>query len=196
MNTNQTKKAVFLDRDGVLNEEVQYLHRIEDFVWIPQAPAAIRRLNQAGFLTIVVTNQAGVARGFFSENDVNHLHRFIAEQLQPFGANIDAFYYCPYHEEGTVAAYRCKSDLRKPETGMFLRAIDEWHIDPVRSFVVGDKNSDIEPGRRLGIKTILVETGYGAEHKATTNADYIETDLSAAVARILQICNTTPSKTA
>src|SRR5690606_15961274 len=140
------RRAVFLDRDGVLNVEVNYLYRVEDFAWIPGAPEAVRRLNEAGFVTLVVTNQAGVARGYFTEADVECLHRHMQAELARAGAHIDAFYYSPYHPEGTVEAYRRASDCRKPGTALFERALREWRVDPARSFVVGDKNSDVEPG--------------------------------------------------
>lgn len=186
-------RAVFLDRDGTLNREIKYLYRPEDFAWVPGAPEAVRSLNEAGLLTIVVTNQAGVARGYFTEDDVHRLHAFMQEVLQKeTGGHFDAFYYCPYHVEGVVEAYRRHSPDRKPGAGMFERALGEWSIDPARSFVVGDRNTDLEPGRRLGMTTLLVETGYGLQEKETTQADYVEKDIGAAVARILDLCATTP----
>lgn len=188
----QTRPAVFLDRDGTLNEEVNYLHRIEDFAWIPGAPEAIRRLNEAGFLTIVVTNQAGVARGYYTEEDVHRLHRYMQESLARYHAHIDAFYYSPYHPSGVVERYRGETSCRKPGTKLFRRAIEDWQIETQRSFVIGDKNSDIEPGLELGMRTILVETGYGMAEKPVTRATFIEKDIGAAVSRIMMLCSTTP----
>lgn len=185
------RAAAFLDRDGTLNREVEYLHRIDDLVWIPGAFEAVRQLNAAGLAVIVVTNQAGVARGYYEERDVERLHRHMRDELARHGAHIDAFYYSPYHPEGTVAAYRRASRCRKPQPGMLEAAIAAWDLDPARSYMVGDKNSDVDVGRALGLTTILVETGYGKEARATTHADYIEKDLSAAAVRILTLCNTT-----
>lgn len=178
--------AVFLDRDGTLNVEVNYLHRIEDFSWIPGVPAALFKLNQQGFRTIVVTNQAGVAHGLFPEEAVQHLHAFMQSSLyEAVGISIDAFYYCPYHPQGVVPPYRRSSPDRKPGNGMFLRAIKEWHIDPKQSFVIGDRNSDLAPGKQLGMTTLLVQTGYGIQEQETTQADHVARDLDAAVDYIL-----------
>lgn len=187
--------AVFLDRDGTLNREVAYLHRTEDLVWIPGAVEAVRRLNRAGLLVFVVTNQSGVARGYFGEKEVRHLHRHMQAELEASGARVDGFYFSPYHPEGSVPAYRRASACRKPGTGMLERAVREWSLDPDRCFMVGDKNSDVEAGRALGMTTLLVETGYGAREKRATRADYVEKDISAAVERLLTLCDTTPSKT-
>jgi D-glycero-D-manno-heptose 1,7-bisphosphate phosphatase len=180
-------RAVILDRDGVLNVETGYLYRTEDLAWIPGAPEAVRALNEAGFVVVVVTNQAGVARGYYTEADVHRLHGFMQARLAEAGARIDAFYYSPYHPDAAVEAYRRESDCRKPATGLFARAVHDWHIDPARSFVVGDKNTDIEPGRALGMTTLLVETGYGRTEKETTRADHVVADLPAAVDRILHL---------
>ncbi|SRR5690606_5827432 len=189
---DKKRPAVFLDRDGTLNREVNYLHRIEDFEWIPGAPEAVRRLNDAGFLVIVVTNQAGIARGYYSEDDVERLHHHMQQLLAEAGAHVDAFYYSPYHPEGTVEQYRRQSSCRKPGTALFEKAVREWNVDLQKSFVVGDKESDIQAGKALGIPTILVETGYGAAMRSTTSADYVDPDVGAAVSRILKSCSTTP----
>ncbi len=180
------RAAVFLDRDGTLNREVNYLHRAEDLVWIPGAPLAVARLNRAGLLALVVTNQAGVARGHYDEEAVHLLHAHMQAELQRAGAHVDTFYFSPYHVEATVAKYRRYSACRKPGTGMFEQAICEWDVDPKRSFVIGDRNHDIEAGRRLGMTTILVTTGYGCEEQLTTNADHVALDVGAAVDHILQ----------
>ncbi len=185
------RRAVILDRDGTLNEEVGYLHRIEDVVWVPGAIEAVRRLNEAGLLVIVATNQAGVARGYYPEEDVGTVHQYMQLELLTAGARIDAFYYSPYHPFGSVEKYRADSSCRKPGTGMLERAMQEWEFDPALSFMVGDKNSDIEAGRAMGMTTVLVRTGYGREAEPDTEADYVEDDLSAAVDRILSLCSTT-----
>ena len=182
----KARGAVFLDRDGTLNREVGYLHRIEDFCWIPGARQAIRRINRAGMLAIVVTNQAGIGHGYFGEDSVNRLHKHMQVALQMVGAHIDAFYYCPFHPEAVRGRYRRQSKCRKPGTGMFELAIREWSIEVADSFVVGDRNSDLEPGRKLGMTTVLVTTGYGEKEKGTTAADFVAADIDAAVEEILQ----------
>lgn len=181
------RSAVFLDRDGTLNVEVNYLHRIDDFVWIPGAPEAVARLNRAGLPVIVVTNQAAVAHGFCGEEDVVGLHEFMQRELLQYDAHIDAFYYCPYHPEGQVAQYRRSHPWRKPGTGMYAQAIHDWNIDPRAAFAVGDKNSDITPAQQLGMTALLVETGYGSQEKDSTTADFIVHDVLAAVEHILKL---------
>ena len=182
---SQACSAVFLDRDGTLNVEVNYLHRIEDFIWIPGAPEAIARLNRAGLPVIVVTNQAAVAHGYCGEEDVRTLHAFMQDDLARWGARIDAFYYCPFHPEGRVAEYRKLHAWRKPGTGMFEQAIKDWAVDPTVSFMVGDRSSDLEPARKFGMCTFLVETGYGSTEKDHASADFIVKDICAAVDQIL-----------
>lgn len=179
------RPAVFLDRDGTLNEEVGYLHRVADFRWIPGAPEAVRRLNDAGLPVLVVTNQAGVARGLYTEADVDHLHAYMTAELARHGAHVDAFYFSPYHPEGIVERYRRASPCRKPGTALFEQAVAEWHVDAARSFVVGDKTTDLAPGRALGMRTVLVETGYGRAERERAQADFVAADVGEAVARIL-----------
>lgn len=181
------RSAVFLDRDGTLNVEVNYLHRIDDFVWIPGAPQAVARLNRAGLPVIVVTNQAGVAHGFCGEEDVVRIHQFMQGELLRYEAHIDAFYYCPYHPEGQVAQYRRAHPWRKPGPGMFAQAIHDWNIDPRRAFAVGDKNSDITPAQQLGMTTLLVETGYGSQERDSTTADFVVPNVLTAVEQILRL---------
>lgn len=154
------RPAAFLDRDGVINVDIGYLHRPEDCRWIEGAVEAIRRLNDLGYLVVVVTNQAGVARGYYGEADVQRLHDWMNRQFRAAGAHVDAFYYCPCHPEGTVPAYSRKSDRRKPAPGMILEAIRDWRIDTAASFLIGDKDSDLEAARRAGIPGYLF-TGEG-----------------------------------
>lgn len=185
MSTSAARPAVFLDRDGTLNEEVHYLHRIEDLVWLEGVEAAIRQLNEAGVWVLVVTNQAGIARGYFTEGDLHALHEHMQRHLRAHGAHIDAFYFSPYHPEGTIPRYRRVSPCRKPGTGLLEQACTDWPIDRTRSALIGDKNSDIDAGRAFGLTTYLVETGYGAEEKAATHAHHLAADLSAATAHFL-----------
>ncbi|HEX2800884.1 MAG TPA: HAD family hydrolase [Phenylobacterium sp.] len=154
------RPALFLDRDGVLNEDQGYVHRWADFRWIPGAKAAIAAFNRASWLVIVVTNQSGVGRGYYTEADVHALHGRMAEDLAKIGAGIDAFYYAPEHPEATLAAYRHPDPPdRKPNPGMILRALGEWPIDREASLLVGDKPSDLEAALRAGIRGVLFEGG-------------------------------------
>lgn len=155
------RRAVFLDRDGTINVEKDYLHKIEDFAFIPGAPEAIKRLKKAGFLVIVVSNQSGIGRGYFDEEAVELLHGQIQARLAAFQTAIDAFYYCPHHPEAAQAQYRIVCDCRKGAPGMLLQAAREHDIDLQQSFMVGDKEADLEAGDRAGCRSLLVLTGYG-----------------------------------
>lgn len=149
------RPAAFLDRDGVINVDIGYLHRPEDFQWIPGAPAAIRRLNDLGFWVFVVTNQSGVARGFYPEAAVQDLHRWINRQLQQFGAHVDAFFYCPHHPDGSVSPYNRPCDCRKPAAGLIEQAFAAWPVDPAGSFLIGDKISDMGAAQAMGLPGYL-----------------------------------------
>lgn len=153
--TAKNRPAAFLDRDGVLNVDKGYVCKASDFVWIDGAPEAVRYANESGFVVIVVTNQSGIARGYYEEKDVQALHSWMNEDLEKQGAKIDAFYYCPYHPEGTVPNYRRHSDFRKPGPGMIFQAISEWGIDKTRSFLIGDKDKDILAAERAGLRSSL-----------------------------------------
>jgi len=155
------RRAVFLDRDGTINIEKDYLHKIEDFEFIHGAPEAIKRLKDAGFLVIVVSNQSGVGRGYFDEQAVENLHHHIQSELADYGTLIDAFYFCPHHPDKGLGSYKISCDCRKGNPGMLLQAAREYDIDLQGSFMVGDKLADIEAGKRAGCKSVLVLTGYG-----------------------------------
>ena len=157
------KPAVFLDRDGTVIEEVGYLNRLERVSFFPWSVDAVRVLGDAGLLVVVVTNQAGVARGYFDEQLVRATHALIDERMRNGRARIDGYYYCPHHPDGKVEPYRTVCDCRKPKPGMILRAARELDIDVGRSFVVGDRWLDVEMGRAVGATTVLVKTGYGLE---------------------------------
>ncbi len=146
------RPAAFLDRDGVLNVDRGYVHRAHQVEWIPGAIAAVKRLNDAGYFVFVVTNQAGVARGYYSEDDIDALHRWMAGELQRFGAHVDRFEYCPYHAEGVVDRYRIASDRRKPGAGMLLDCMARFPVNRERSFLIGDKRSDLEAARAAGLR--------------------------------------------
>jgi D-glycero-D-manno-heptose 1,7-bisphosphate phosphatase len=175
--------AVFLDRDGTINEELGYLNDPHRLYLIPGAAEAIRLLNDAGILTVVVSNQAGVGRGYFSTATIEAIHQQLAKELARRGAYVDAIYYCPHHpNEGC--------ECRKPKTGMLLRASQEHKIDLQRAFVVGDKVSDMDAGRRVGCRTVLVLTGYGEQTRKTYRntsfqPDHISSDIDDGVKWIL-----------
>ncbi|HQT46611.1 MAG TPA: D-glycero-beta-D-manno-heptose 1,7-bisphosphate 7-phosphatase [Acidocella sp.] len=176
------RRAVFLDRDGTLNVEKHYLYRSGDWEWIAGAPEAIREINEMGWLAVVVTNQSGVARAYYTEADVTALHRHVDQLLAAAGAHIDGYYICPHHPEAG-ASEGC--DCRKPEPGMLLRAADELGIDLGASYMVGDKAIDIEAAQRAGVTPMLVRTGYGAAQSSTLPASILRAaDVLAAVRMI------------
>jgi D-glycero-D-manno-heptose 1,7-bisphosphate phosphatase len=155
----QTRGAVIFDRDGVLNHDSGYAHRPEHIAWIDGAMAAVKAVNDAGLLAFVATNQSGVARGLYSEEDVRALHRWMNLQLQAAGAHIDAFAYSPYHPDGTVEAYRRASDCRKPGPGLLLELMAAYPVDRSRVLMVGDKQSDMQAARAAGIEGLLFPGG-------------------------------------
>ncbi len=187
MQTASKRSAVFLDRDGTINVEKNYLHKIEDFEFIPGAQQAIKQLKDAGFLVIVVSNQAGIARGYFDEQAVNVLHDHIQSELATIGTSIDAFYFCPHHPEEGLGRYKVACECRKGEPGMLLEAAKDHNIDLKKSFMIGDKLADIEAGARAGCKSILVMTGYGKMTALKPEVVSVEKsiDLSSAVELIL-----------
>lgn len=145
------RPAVFFDRDGVLNEEVGYLYKAEEFHWQKGAVEAIRFLNERGYYVFVVTNQSGVARGFYTEKDVQALHNWMNGELQKQGAKIDAFYYCPHHPEAAIERYRQVCSCRKPLPGMIRQAAEQYEIDFGRSLMIGDRESDVACAKQAGI---------------------------------------------
>ena len=154
------RPALFLDRDGVLNVDHGYVHRWEDFDWIAGAREAVRRFNEAGWLVIVITNQSGIGRGYYTEDEMHALHRHMQAALADRGAHIDAFYYCPQHPDAANAAYRHPDPPdRKPNPGMLLRALAEWPVDRDRSIMVGDKPADLEAALRAGVRGLLFAGG-------------------------------------
>jgi D-glycero-D-manno-heptose 1,7-bisphosphate phosphatase len=155
--------AVFLDRDGTVNVEKNYLHKIEDFEFVPGAEDAILRLNHAGYKVVIVTNQSGVARGFYGLEAVSVLHEHLQERLREVGAVVDAFYVCPHHPTADSAQFGIECDCRKGKPGMLLSAARQMHLDLSASIIVGDKLSDIEAGLAAGCTPYLVLTGFGAE---------------------------------
>jgi len=156
-------RAVFLDRDGTVNEEVGYLKDLALLRLIPGAAAAIRRLNEAGLKVVLITNQSGVARGYFPESFVHKAHELLEEMLRKEGARLDGIYYCPHHPSAGGSSYTMPCDCRKPGTGLIDRAARDLSLDVKRSFMVGDKWSDIEMAHRAGTRAILVRTGFSPD---------------------------------
>jgi len=151
---------LFLDRAGVLNEDRGYVHRWEDFCWIPGAREAVAAFNARDWWVFVVTNQSGVGRGYYSEADVLAVHARMEADLAAAGARIDAFYYCPFHPEALEDRYRHPDPPdRKPNPGMLLRAMADWPVDAARSVMVGDKPIDLEAGQRAGVRSLLFPGG-------------------------------------
>ena len=187
MNSKMMKqRAVFLDRDGTVNVEKEYLSRIEDFEFIPGSKEAIRRLRDAGFLIVVVTNQSGIGRGYYSEKDLKSLHQFMEDELAKIGAGIDGWYFCPHHPTHGIGEYGLECSCRKPMPGMLLTAAVDLDIDLSASFMVGDKCVDVEAGLRAGCRSILVKTGYGmADSAVLPEGVNVSNDLSDATNLII-----------
>ena len=166
------ERVIFLDRDGTLNEEVHYLHKKEDLRLIEGAADALCRFRKSGYRLVVVTNQAGVARGYYQEEDVKLLHEYMNEILRPLGAEIDCFFYCPHHPEHGIGAYKKNCSCRKPDIGMFEQAEQYFQVDKAHSWMIGDKLIDVGAGKRFGVRTVLVGTGYGAKvHQELTGQE-------------------------
>ena len=185
-------KAVFLDRDGTINEEVGYVNHIERFHLLPRVGQAIRLLNQHGWKAVVITNQSGVARGYFPESLVHQVHQKMQYLLKGEGAYLDGIYYCPHHPDIGIPPYRQNCRCRKPATGLIEEAVKALDLDCSRSYVVGDRGMDIEFARQVGSKAILVLTGYGKgeweyfRDHWKVKPDYVAQDLLEAVQWILQ----------
>lgn len=179
----KNRPAIFLDRDGTVNVEKQYLHMAKDWEWIPGVVDALTQLKSAGYLLIVISNQAGIARGYYRESDLLELHTWINQRLSPVHAAIDAFYFCPHHPDFSKETCDC----RKPLPEMIFRAAREWNVDISRSWMIGDKLSDVQAGFAAGCRNILVQTGYGAEisQDQLPKDTLIAKDLAAASRHIL-----------
>ena len=187
--------AVFLDRDGTINEEVGYLDSLDKLKVIPRACEAIRLINLSGMKAVVITNQAGVAKGFFTEEFVNLTNKRLQADLLRMGAHIDKFYYCPHHFTEGIGIYRQLCNCRKPAPGMLLNAAQELNINLARSYLIGDRFRDMEAGKKVGVIGILVKTGFGQsllqddgpdEATSENKPDFIAEDILEAVQWILK----------
>ncbi len=156
-------RAVFMDRDGTICDEVGYLDSVDRFRLLPRSSAAIKLLNEHGFKAVVVTNQSGVARGYFTESCLKEIHTELLRQLKEAGAFLDGIYYCPHHPSEGEPPYRQFCDCRKPASGLILKAAEEFGIDLSASYAIGDRFADLACGQRVGVKGVLVLTGYGKE---------------------------------
>jgi D-glycero-D-manno-heptose 1,7-bisphosphate phosphatase len=155
---NTRRPAAFLDRDGVLNVDHGYVHRPEQLEWTAGAPESVRLLNEAGYFVLVITNQSGVARGFFDEAAVKSFHAHMQNALAEKGAHIDAFYYCPHHPKGAVKAFTMACSCRKPRIGMLEQAAREWPIDIAKSFFIGDKDDDMTAASSFKVRGIKFDS--------------------------------------
>lgn len=155
------QRAVFIDRDGTISEEVGYINHPSRFRVFPYAATAIKLLNKSGWLAIVTTNQAGVARGYFSEELIQTVHERLKQDLESNGARLDAIYYCAHHPSVGEPPYRRECDCRKPKPGLIRRAAEEFNIDLESSWMVGDRYSDIKLARNAGVRSAFVMSGYG-----------------------------------
>jgi D-glycero-D-manno-heptose 1,7-bisphosphate phosphatase len=186
----RARPAVFLDRDGTMIHDVNYLSRLDDIRWFPYTVDAIRLLNRAGFLVFVISNQGGVGLGLFDEAFVGTVHRAMAARIEAAGAKIDGWFHCPHHPRSILPGFRVNCDCRKPKPGMVHQAQRQFAIDLGRSFVVGDKASDVGLARNVGARGVLVHAGYG-ESALADDADgadspaFVAADLMAAVSWML-----------
>ncbi len=187
--------AIFLDRDGTINDEVGYLDSADKLRIIPAAFKAVRLINSSGMKAVVITNQAGVAKGLFTEEFVREINEQIQSALLAQGALIDRFYFCPHHPTEGIDPYRLICNCRKPEPGLLLQAAVDLNIDLARSYVIGDRLRDVETAHRAGAKGVLVMTGYGQDFMQKSGPDranelnqpdYIAQDILEAVYWILK----------
>lgn len=193
------RRAVFIDRDGTISEEVGYINHPSRFRLFPYAASAIKLLNERGWLAVIVTNQAGVARGYFSETMIQTVHDNLQQSLRNEGARVDAIYYCAHHPSVGEPPYRQDCDCRKPKPGLVNRAAKDLDIALEQSWMVGDRYSDIELARNAGVHAALVLSGYGrGEYESQRDSwqyhpDLVSEDLLAAVTSITESAVTTPS---
>ncbi len=186
------RRAVFMDRDGTISEEVGYVNHPSRYRVFPYSAEAVRRLNEAGWLAILVTNQAGVARGYFTEEVITAVHIVLSQELEKQGARLDAIYYCAHHPTVGHEPYRFDCNCRKPKPGLIERAVEEFDIDPAQSWMIGDRYSDIELARNAHVRSAFVLSGYGRGEWEYQRAawkhqpDMVAEDLLEAVRKIVR----------
>lgn len=187
MKTETLRKAVFLDRDGTLNIDKAYVGDPQDFELIDGVPQALKRLKDAGYILVVVTNQSGVARGYFTMQQVHELHHYLNQLLEPYGVAVDKFYFCPHHPTEGAEPFLMDCECRKGKPGMLLKAAQELNIDLRSSFMIGDKKSDIEAGLAAGCHCFLLKTNATKISSNTYSCRDVTVvpDLSEAVSKIL-----------
>lgn len=178
-------RAVFIDRDGTINQERHYIYRIEEFELIPGVIEALRLLTQQKVKIYIITNQSGIARGYFTEEQYLQLTDYMLDIFKKEGVMIEKVLYCPHHPEGSIIEYRQDCLCRKPNTKLIEDIISENNYKAEEIALIGDKEIDVETGARLGITSYLVLTGYGKEYKEDTKATYIQPDLLKAVTHLL-----------
>ncbi|SDI74544.1 D-alpha,beta-D-heptose 1,7-bisphosphate phosphatase [Ferrimonas sediminum] len=179
------RKTVFLDRDGVINVDHGYVHQIDQFEFLPGVLSACRRLHEAGYALVVVTNQSGIARGYYDEAQFAHLTQWMKEQFNAAGAPLTAVYYCPHHPDKGNDPYVRDCDCRKPEPGMLVAAAQAYELDLARSYMIGDKPSDMTAGRQADVSgCVLVRSGKQVE--STEGADVVVEGLQQAADWVLK----------
>ncbi len=167
------RKVIFLDRDGTINVEKSYLHKWEDFEFEKNAIEGLKKLKDLGYEFIVVTNQSGIGRGYYTEEDLINLNNEMTKKLKEFGINILECFYCPHHPEKGIGKYKVDCNCRKPNPGMLLEGIKKYNVDIENSFMIGDKKGDLEAGKKAGLKSILVLTGYGKKIEEEVKGNYL-----------------------
>ena len=191
LNSENKRNAIFLDRDGVINKEVDNLSNISDFELLPGVVDAIKNINESNYLAIIVTNQPVISKGFCTIKDLENIHNKLEFELSKKGAYIDRIFYCPHHPdkgfEGEIESLKINCDCRKPKTGMIKDAIKKFNINIKESFIIGDRTVDIKTGKNIKLKTVLVKTGYaGNDNKYKSVPDFIFKDLNSAINNILK----------
>lgn len=182
--------AVFVDRDGVINEEKGYVHQKKDFHFLPGSIEGLKLLTDAKYKLVIITNQAGIARGYYKEEAMHDLHSYMLDSLKTNGVRIDGVYFCPHHPEGAIDYLSKRCDCRKPAPGMLLKACRELGINPALSAMVGDKASDIEAAKGAHVQmTILVESGHHLSAASKAEADFVTSNLKAAAELIISMEN-------
>lgn len=177
------RAAIFLDRDGVLNEEKSYISRVDDLHIFPYAQLCVKRFHELGYLVIVISNQSGIARGIIEEEILLKINNKL--QIE---TDVDAIYYCPHYPGGIIPQYAIQCECRKPGIGMIQRACKDYEIDLNKSYMVGDRASDINTGINCGIKTVLLESGYGSANlEENVEADYVMSDLRDVVKKLEEL---------